>query len=118
MHLADGRCPRCGAILATLEELGQPRRELHLHHLELAAEVGHLGADALDGSLRSRVTACCASSGKSATCHGWTPTTDDTQPVENFGAGGISASFPRGAPASTHATMVSISFCESERSPL
>src|SRR3954452_11170716 len=27
-------------------------------------------------------TACCASSAKSATCQGWTPTTDDTQPVE------------------------------------
>src|SRR3954447_13289004 len=27
-------------------------------------------------------TACCASSAKSATCHGWTPTTLDTQPVD------------------------------------
>src|SRR3954447_6141617 len=27
-------------------------------------------------------TACCASSSKSATCQGCTPTTDDTQPVE------------------------------------
>src|SRR5687767_6335863 len=34
------------------------------------------------------------------------------QPVANFGAGGMSASFPRGAPASTHATMVSICACD------
>src|SRR3712207_9458656 len=27
-------------------------------------------------------TARCASSANSATCHGWTPTTEDTQPVE------------------------------------
>src|SRR5215217_998108 len=27
-------------------------------------------------------TACCASSANNATCHGWTPTTEDTQPVD------------------------------------
>src|SRR5918993_2185021 len=34
------------------------------------------------------------------------------QPVANFGDGGMSAALPRGAPASTHAAMVSISFCD------
>src|SRR5688500_18378499 len=34
------------------------------------------------------------------------------QPVANFGVGGMSAALPRAAPASTHAAIVSISFCD------
>ena len=33
-------------------------------------------------SVSSPQTACWASSANSATCHGWTPTTLETQPVE------------------------------------
>ena len=34
------------------------------------------------------------------------------QPVANFGDGGMSAALPRAAPPSTHAAIVSISFCD------
>src|SRR5688572_3549480 len=49
------------------------------------------------------------STGISSTKSGSVPA---VQPVANFGAGGMSAALPRAAPPSTHAAIVSISFCE------
>src|SRR5687767_11310447 len=49
------------------------------------------------------------STGISSTTSGSVPL---VQPVANFGDGGMSAALPRTAPPSTHAAIVSISFCE------
>src|SRR5687767_11927981 len=49
------------------------------------------------------------STGISSTTSGSVPL---VQPVANFGDGGMSAALPRTAPPSTHAAIVSISFCD------
>ena len=71
----------------THEQWSQPELKLHLPEsrnppsVTLAFPVG--AYDELNRvPVSSPQTACCASSANSATCHGCTPTTLETQPVE------------------------------------
>ena len=65
----------------------QPDEKLHLPlSRKPPSVICALPVGAYDDDSRVEVswphTACCASSSKSATCHGCTPTTLETQPVE------------------------------------
>src|SRR4051812_18586602 len=72
---------------STHEQWSQPDEKLHLPDRVQPPSVSWALPAGADGELRRGVVgvpqmACCAAAEKSRACHGWTPTTLETQPVE------------------------------------